>query len=215
MTTSPLLPLLRAGGWAGILLLFGACAKNPADDVAKAEEASGEVETVDGPGTVYRFTADSSIGFVGSKVTGRHEGGFKEFSGTFKTDGKRLLGTANRIEIAMKSTWSDAEKLTGHLMSADFFDVETYPTSVFELLRVTKAEGENRYTLVGKLTLHGVTKQISFPATVTRGANGHPALDAEFAINRKDYGIVYPGMPDDLIRDEVVIRLAMRSEPVS
>jgi len=212
---NPISLFFRFAGWTSAAFLLGSCAKNPADDVSKAQDASGEVEVVDGPGTVYRFIPESTIGFVGSKVTGSHSGGFKEFSGSFKTDGKRLLRADNRIEIAMKSTWSDAEKLTGHLMSADFFDVETYPTSVFELLQISKAEGADAYTLVGKLTLHGVTKQISFPATVTKGANGHPALDAEFAINRKDYGIVFPGMPDDLIRDEVVIRLAMRSEPVS
>jgi len=69
--------------------------------------------------------------------------------------------------------------------------------------------------MVGKFTLHGVTKQISFPAKVYKGENGHPSLDADFAINRKEYGIVYPGKPDDLIREEVVIKLAMRTVPAA
>ncbi len=205
--------LLCIGALAGLGLV--SCAKNPADEVAKAQEVSGEVKAKEGQGTRYRFTPDSKIGFIGSKITGSHEGGFKVFSGEFETDGKDLLGTANRIEIDMASTFSDDEKLTGHLKSPDFFDVAQFPKSTFELIQVTKADGPDMWTLVGKFTLHGVTKQISFPARVYKGENGGPALDAQFAINRKDYNIVYPGMPDDLIRDEVVIKLAMRAEPAA
>lgn len=195
------------------LLGLASCAKNPADNVTKAQEVPGEVKAKEGKGTRYRFTADSQIGFLGSKVTGSHEGGFKVFAGQFETDGKDLLGSNNRIEIDMSSTFSDDEKLTGHLVSPDFFDAAKFPKSTFELIQITKAEAADMFTLVGKFTLHGVTKQISFPARIYKGENGHPALDAEFAINRKDYGIIYPGKPDDLIREEVVIGLAMRSEP--
>lgn len=196
------------------LLGLVSCAKNPADDVAKAKEVSGEIKPKAGKGTVYKFTPESKIGFIGSKVTGSHEGGFKTFSGQFETDGNDMLGTNNKIEIDMSSTYTDNEKLTGHLMSPDFFDVAKFPTASFELIQATKADGPDLWTMVGKFTLHGVTKQISFPARVYEDANGKPALDSDFAINRQDYGIAYPGKQDDLIRDEVVIKLAMRAEPV-
>ena len=52
-------------------------------------------------------------------------------------------------------------------------------------------------------------KSISFPATIKAAADS-VAVDAEFAINRKDFGIVYKGKADDLIRDEVVIKLNLR-----
>jgi len=56
-----------------------------------------------------------------------------------------------------------------------------------------------------------VTKSISFPATIkVRGDTVD--VDAEFAINRKDFGIVYPGMPDDLIRDDVLLKLQLRAK---
>lgn len=207
--------LLTIGALASLTLGLVACSKNPADTVAKAQGVEGEVKAKEGKGVRYRFTPDSTIGFIGSKVTGSHEGGFKVFTGEFETDGTDLLGSNNRIEIDMDSTFSDDEKLTGHLKSPDFFDVAQFPKSTFELLQVTKMDTPDQWTLVGKFTLHGVTKQISFPAKVYKGANGSPALDADFAINRKDYGIVYPGMPDNLIRDEVVIKLAMRSEPAA
>jgi hypothetical protein len=43
-------------------------------------------------------------------------------------------------------------------------------------------------------------------------SNGGVTFDTEFAINRKDFGIVYPGKTDDLIRDEVVLRLNVKAE---
>ena len=62
------------------------------------------------------------------------------------------------------------------------------------------------YTVLGNLDFHGVTKSISFPATIALPAN-RVTVSAEFVINRKDFGVVYPGMPDNLIRDDVVLSI--------
>jgi len=56
--------------------------------------------------------------------------------------------------------------------------------------------------------LHGVKKAISFPASI-QIAPDKVSVHAEFAINRKDWGLVYPGKADDLIKDGVVIRLSL------
>ena len=62
--------------------------------------------------------------------------------------------------------------------------------------------------------LRGTTKAITFPGTVTaQGEDFH--LKAKFSINRKDFNIRYPGKPDDLIRDEVVIDLDLLAVPAS
>ncbi len=193
--------------------LFLPSCDNPADGVAKAQDVAEDVAaTPDGAGQVYVFAADSKIEFVGSKVTGSHEGGFTKFEGQFKTDGEKLLGGENAITIDMSSTWSDNEKLTGHLLSPDFFDAEKFPTSTFKLLKTEAAEGDNQYLLTGEFTLHGVSKTIGIPAKVWKEAD-KAYLTSEFAINRQDYGISYPGKTDDLIRDEVVIKLDMVATP--
>ena len=70
-------------------------------------------------------------------------------------------------------------------------------------------EGDG-YSVTGTLDLHGVTKNISFPATIEVSDDGVRA-QAEFVIKRFDFGIVYPGKADDLIRDEVVIRLDLQA----
>jgi len=56
----------------------------------------------------------------------------------------------------------------------------------------------------------GTKKSISFPATVAVAAD-KVSVKSEFVINRKDWGIVYPGMADDLIRDEVVVKLDLNA----
>jgi polyisoprenoid-binding protein YceI len=57
-----------------------------------------------------------------------------------------------------------------------------------------------------------VTKSITFPAKIQVGDEA-ATVQAEFAINRKDFGINYPGKPNDLIRDNVVIKLDLKATP--
>jgi len=192
---------------------LASCAKNPADEVEKAEVTDVTEATTTSGGaegaTTYTLTPDSKLEFVGSKVTGSHTGGFTEFTGSFQVDvpNKALAEDGEHVvKIDMDSTYSDSDKLTGHLKSADFFEVETYPTSTFVLTKAVK-EADGAYTLSGTLDLHGVKKSIAFPAKVTvADDNSTVNVKAEFAINRMDFGIEYPGKPDDLIRKEVVIK---------
>jgi polyisoprenoid-binding protein YceI len=62
----------------------------------------------------------------------------------------------------------------------------------------------------GNLTLKGVTKNIEFPASITVSGNSAEAT-AKFNINRKEWGIVYPGKPDDLIRDAIHLGIYIKA----
>jgi len=182
---------------------FTGCS-NPADETedAKVAEAVEAVQAVASAET-YSISSESTIGFVGSKVTGSHDGGFKSFDGTIAVaDGK--IVPPSMITIQMDSMWSDSDRLTGHLKNADFFDVENIPTSVFA---VTSYDGT---TMTGNLTMHGVTKSISFTPEVSI-TDSEVTLKAEFDIKRFDWGIEYKGRADDLIRDEVVIKLNVKA----
>src|ERR1700716_2318400 len=109
----------------------------------------------------------------------------------------------------MDSTWADNDRLNRHFKSPDFFYVGAFPQATFELMSSEKLDG-SKVKLTGNLTLHGVTKQISFPAELT--VNGEQAaLKAEFFIKRFHFGIKYPGKANDLIRDEVVIKLDVKA----
>jgi polyisoprenoid-binding protein YceI len=196
-------------------LVFAAC-ENPADkttsaavseavETAPASEASGGVK--------YAFTPDSEILFTGSKVTGSHSGGFKAFTGGFTVADNALVGTGQKITIDMNSLWSDNEKLTEHLKSADFFDVAKHPESSFELTGLKNVSGSD-FEVSGNLTLNGTSKNITFPASAEM-SDGKARIHAKFDINRKDFGIVYDGKADDLIRDEVVVELKLGAAPQS
>lgn len=197
--------------YLGLTLIAAAlvACDNPADKTTSA--TTGEAETaLAGEGTKFSFTEDSKIEFTGSKVTGSHDGGFEEFSGHFTIADGEDVPNGGRVTIQMESTWSDSEKLTGHLKNEDFFHVEKFPTATFELTEVV-AKGGRDYMVSGNFTLHGVTKNITFPATASRSGDV-AELKAEFDLNRKDFGIVYAGKTDDLIRDEVVIRFDLKAE---
>ena len=194
-------------------VIVGLGCANPADDKPEAVVEAPVAEpaaAAAAAGERYVFTEESSVSWVGSKVTGSHDGGFHAFDGEIVLVGGDPTASRVSIEIDTTSLWSDNEKLTGHLKSADFFEVETYPTATFTSTSITEAE--EAYTVTGNLNLHGVTKSIAFPASITL-EEGRITAAAEFFIQRFDFEIVYPGKPDDLIRDEVVIRLDLVAEP--
>jgi polyisoprenoid-binding protein YceI len=188
---------------------------DPAADAPKAvvEDAAPTVEEgANTDGVEYAMTSDSTITFVGSKVTGSHDGGFESFTGAIWLVDGDPASSSFEVAIDTTSIWTDTERLTGHLKSADFFEVETYPTATFTSTAIEAADEENGYTVTGNLDLHGVTKQISFPASIEI-AEGEIKATAEFAIKRFDFDIVYPGKAEDLIRDDVLIKLDLAAAP--
>lgn len=175
----------------------------PSGTANAATAPGGEALSIDAKG--------SSIGFVGSKVTGSHPGTFPTFSGSVKLAGDKAEGGSVSIEIDVASVKSDDEKLDGHLKGPDFFDVAKFPKATFASTEI-KAGGDKgaTHTVTGNLTLHGVTKSVTFPATITVTGDAVSAT-SEFSINRKDFGIAYAGKADDLIRDDVVLKLSLKA----
>lgn len=164
-------------------------------------------------GEALALTSENSkVEFTGSKVTGKHDGGFKAFTGTIDLVNAKPEESSVLVDIDMKSVFTDDEGLTKHLMTADFFDVEKYPKAGFSSTKIVAdtAKGAGNYTVTGDFNLHGTTKSIEFPAKITV-SDAEVAVEAEFSINRKDFGIVYAGKTDDLIRDGVVIKLNLKS----
>ncbi len=194
-----------------VVVFVGVGCADPTRDKPKAivEEAAPVPESA-AVGAKLVLGEGSSIGFVGSKVTGSHEGGFHSFEGEIRlVDGDPTRSSVS-VSIDTTSLWADNEKLTGHLKSPDFFDVATHPTATFESTEINP--DEDHYQMVGNLTLHGITKKISFPAHITIEDDGVTA-EAEFSILRFDFDIQYEGKADDLIRDAVLIKLKLVGVP--
>jgi polyisoprenoid-binding protein YceI len=197
-----------------------ACDNKPAEGKPKAavEEVTQQAAPATPPPaapvklTSYNFSQDNSkVEFTGAKITGKHLGSFKTFSGTIQAqeDGADATAGSVKVDIEIASIAADVEKLTAHLKSPELLDAAAFPKATFNSTKVEKKEGTS-YQVTGYFQLHGVPKQITFPATI-RLSPGQVEADAEFAINRKDFNITYPGKPDDLISDDVLIKLTIRA----
>ena len=206
---------------SALLLVSVAGCEDPAADKPKAtvssaapsaastaKPATSAAATTPASATALKIApGKSTIGFVGSKVTGSHNGEFKSFTGSRELSADKLEASKVSLEIDMDSAKTDSDKLDGHLKSPDLFDVAKYPKAKFASTAI-KAGGDKgaTHTITGTLELHGETKTISFPATV-KVTDAEVTATSEFSINRKDFKILYAGKADDLIRDDVLIKL--------
>jgi polyisoprenoid-binding protein YceI len=221
---------------AVFITAVSACSDAPKSDEAKTTGAK-EVVQVSGD-AVYVVDANSStFTWIGTKVSGYHSGAVKIKSGEIQVINNEMASGRFVIEMATidangpdSSNEEANTKLTGHLMSPDFFDVQTYPESVFEVTSVKAFSGSpvieenderqvdlNQYRITdpshmisGNLTVKGITKNIEFPAKVTMSDNTMQAV-AKFNIDRRMWDITYPGMPDDMIKDMIHIGISLNA----
>src|SRR6185503_704105 len=113
-----------------------------------------------------------------------------DFSGQIDHVGAPDQGRVT-ITIKADSLTTDTPDLTKHLKTPDFFDVAKFPEATFVSTSI-KAGGDKgaSHTITGNLTLHGVTKAVTFPATISVTPDV-ATVDSTFSINRKDFGINY------------------------
>lgn len=149
-------------------------------------------------GKTLSFANTSTVEWVGAKVTGDHSGGFTVVKGTAQVDAGILLSLNAEIDIA--SLFSDSDRLTGHLLSTDFFEVKKYPTAIFSSTKIENG------TITGILDMRMIKKEISFPAKISVQEQTID-IQSEFTINRRLWGINYDGKANNLIKDDVLIKL--------
>jgi polyisoprenoid-binding protein YceI len=140
--------------------------------------------------------AHSVIGFAIrhyeiSLVRGR----FKDFTGSIRYDDTDVAKSSVEFAAKIESIDTGVDARNGHLRTADFFDAAKYPEMTFKSTSVERREGD-QYVLHGDFTLKGVTKQISFPFTLTGAikdgqGNTRFGVAAQTKIDRRDYGITW------------------------
>lgn len=137
-------------------------------------------------------------------------GRFKEMKGTVIMDDKNPQNSRVQVSIPTASIDSNHPKRDEHLKSPDFFDARKFPNLEFKSTKVKKLSS-NIYEVQGNLTLHGVTKMVSFKLVKTgegKGMQGEFRMGGEamLSINRSDFGMKYM-LPNGL-SDKVEIMLA-------
>jgi polyisoprenoid-binding protein YceI len=195
-------------------LALGACDKDapqatvgPATSTNSAMTASPTAEAI----TYVIEPQTSKVEWTGAKITAKHEGSFSRFAGTVIVPGGKPEAAKIHLDIETPSLTTQPDKLMGHLKSPDFFDVEKFPKATFDTVSIAAGAANGAtHTITGNLALHGVTKSVTFPATVTV-TPAKVSAKADFSISRKDWNLVYPGMPDDLIKDDVAIHLTIEA----
>jgi polyisoprenoid-binding protein YceI len=122
-------------------------------------------------------------------------GRFKEFNGMIRYDAADVTKSTVEFTAKTESIDTGVAGRDNHLRTADFFDAAKFPELTFKSSRIER-KTNNAYVLHGDFTLKGVTKQISFPFTMTgavkdnRG-NTRFGVAAETKLNRRDYGITW------------------------
>jgi len=121
------------------------------------------------------------------------KGEFRKFDASIVSDGADFTKSSIDVTIDAASSFTNEDKRDGHLKSADFFDVENYPTLSFQG-KSFKKEDDDEYKLTGILTIKGVSKEVELDVEFG-GINKDPwgnekaGFSVEGKINRKDFGL--------------------------
>lgn len=136
----------------------------------------------------------SSVKFsVTHMMVSETEGNFKSFTGNVTAQKEDFTDLSADFTIQVKSINTDDEKRDGHLTSPDFFDAEKYPTITFKSSSFKKVS-EKSYKLAGELTMHGVTKPVTFDVKYNGTAkdpygNTKAGFRASTVVKRSDFNI--------------------------
>lgn len=178
--------------------LLTSCANNgkkaKTDDAQEVKAASTENATL-----FNTVKEDSYLDWRASHLGGAQPRYGKVFVKEAKvsvTNGKIVNATAiiDMASLTVESFPEGAEeiaKLKGHLQSPDFFNVENYPTSKFELTNVEQTEGEYNSKVTGNLTIMETTKSITFNANVSVSEEAVSIESEDFSVDRTDWNLTY------------------------
>ena len=172
-----------------------------------------------GEETYKVIPGETNIVWVGKKYGGGHSGTIQLSEGFITMNKSKLVGGS--FEFDMKSIIvSDLKdpnyklKLTNHLKSPDFFDVEKFPTAKF-IVTESRKINKNQFAVTGDLTVKGITKVISFPIFVSVADNGNAlaVVSSKFKIDRTQFDIKYnsatffPNIADKAINNDFEIEI--------
>lgn len=165
-------------------------------------------------------TTQSTIGWTGKKVTGKHNGTINIKEGSVDISDGVLTGGSFVIDmtsIAVSDlTGNGKGKLEGHLKSDDFFGVESFPTASLVITEAI-AKGNHNYDIKGNLTIKGITNPVQFNAIVKPEGKLIKAT-ADITVDRTLYNVRYGSgkffddLGDSTISDEFVLTVNLVAE---
>lgn len=210
--------LFKILAFLGVAFLVISCGK----DKPVTNEANEVLTKTDG--VLYKVdTMNSRVEWKGYKVLKSdqttHFGVIRFESGDVTVkDGKlqsgKFVADINTLEnVDLKGDEAMKTKLEGHLKSADFFEVEKFPTASYEITKVTEAKsGDYNTILDGNLTIKGITKPVQFKANVTVQNENVSIATEPTDINREDYGLKFEiPLENGLLNKEINLQVLIKA----
>ncbi|MES2107760.1 MAG: YceI family protein [Bacteroidota bacterium] len=170
-------------------------AKNSSIKTVKARVLALEVPVKKLKPQSYKVDNESSkLTWLAKKATGEHNGEVKVSNGNFVVDNNTLKSGSFDIDL---NSITDADltdkpandKLVSTLKSETFFNTDKFPKAAFVITSATKTSAQ-QYDIKGKLTIKGITNDVSFPATVTIAGKKITAV-AKITVDRTKYDIKF------------------------
>ena len=211
----------------GIFASLIACTSRPAPDTA---QTGAEKMVTLSSGPEYKLSDTGSVVYwIGNKPTGQHHGtidiieGQLSVKGSELASGKFVLDMNSIVNLDLEDKETNT-KLVNHLKSPDFFYAEKYPNSTFEVTSVKQIvpTGINdvgiqpNNEITGNLNLRGITKSITFPATIYVDDKFVTIVTDQFAIDRTLWGVSHMSktlsadLKDKFVDDEIIIHFNLR-----
>lgn len=219
-------------GYAQVLVLDGGlaaweCAGFPLEGDAPHAPLPDPAAMRPAPGRYALIPAECSLEWTGRNKTGRHVGSLTIEGGELELGDETLRGAVRIDMISIRDhDLADAglnAMLVAHLLSEDFFAAARFPTAHMRIDDAHPipgaAAGMATHQVHGGLTLRGLTRSLSFPATLARLPDGRLAAEAHFDLDRAlwgaDYGCgrLYRCLDYHLVYDQVGIALRIVAEP--
>lgn len=202
-----------------ILLFAASCSNSPKNKIEGTDsqavaEGSGEQLVVD--------TQASSIHWIGTKPGGSHHGTIAIKEGNLAINGTEVASGSFTIDMnaIVNEDLTDQkmnEMLINHLKSADFFEVEKYPTSSFAITKVEAIPSNDSIThrISGNLKMKDVEKNITFDAKITKEGDAYKAVTVPFTIDRTQWNVqygsksIFADLKDKFIDDNIELQITI------
>lgn len=194
---------------------------NPQGEKAKLTEADTIIANTEGADKYEVDATQSMIEWIGYKPTGQHNGTLNIKSGAlYLVDntpvGGEFVIDMNSLKVLDLEDPEWNGKLTGHLRSPDFFDVDKNPEAKFVITQIVRNKnGGPVYLLTGNLTIKGITRSVTFGADVSREGDAVSGKTPQFTIDRTEYDIKYKSnkffadLQNEFINDEFALIISL------
>ena len=151
--------------------------------------------------------AASKISFTYNQFSSRVYGTFEKFEASLDFDTTNPAAAHASLTIQLDSINAGSSDANAELQKPAWFDSAAYPVATFESTGV-KAQGDDKYTIAGKLTLRGVTREVEVPVHL-KAEKAVGIFDGQLTLKRSDFKVGDGEYADAVVSDDISIRFKM------